>query len=101
MPEREEIEERTEESDEHHGNADGVDMEALGEMPGGGGENQGADADEEADTVKGEESAADALEEGEEEAGPVELLEAGGRGGAGFLAGDGWRFGGLGHLLVP
>lgn len=100
MPEGEKIEQRAGESDEHHGEADGVGVETLGEMPGRGGQDKRADANKETDSVKGDESAADALEEGEEEAGPVEPLEAGGGGSERFVAGDALRGGGFGHGLV-
>lgn len=80
LPEGEKVEQRTEESDEHHGKADGVGVEAFGEMPGRGGQDKRADANEETDSVKGDEGAADALKESEEEAGPVEPMVAGGGG---------------------
>ena len=64
LPECKKIEERAPQSDEHHRNADGISVELLGEMPGRGGEDHGAEANEEADGVEGDEGAADALEEG-------------------------------------
>ena len=97
MPKRKKIEERADEGDEHHGDADGVGVKLLGEMPGPGSEDHGADANEEADAVKGDEGAADALEEGQDEAGPVEPGETRGSGGEGFVARDVLGLYGFGH----
>jgi hypothetical protein len=53
-------------------------VEAFGEMEGRGGKDNGAESDEKSDAVEGDEGAANTLQEGEKEAGPVEPLETGG-----------------------
>ena len=76
MPEREEVEDCAQKSDEHHGDADGIDVETLGEMPGGRSQHDNADSDQKTDAMKSNQRATNALDEGEEEAGPIEPLEA-------------------------
>jgi hypothetical protein len=46
LPERSEIQERSEKSQQHHRDANGVDVKAFGEMECGGGQDNGTDADE-------------------------------------------------------
>ncbi|MGB2667844.1 MAG: hypothetical protein WAK48_27875 [Candidatus Acidiferrum sp.] len=69
-------------------------------MPGGRGQDYGTDADQETDTVKGDEGAANALEEGQEKAGPVEPLETRGRGDARLLVGQGWTWHGRSSSIL-
>lgn len=77
LPECSEIQQCAEESKQHHGDTDGVDVKAFGEMEGRGGQDNGAESDEKSDAVEGDEGAADTLKEGEKEAGPVEPLKTG------------------------
>jgi hypothetical protein len=97
LPEGEEIEQRADEGDEHHGNADGVYVKGFGEVPGARSEDNGADAHEQAYAVEGDEGAADTLQESENEAGPVEPAEARGGGGVWLFLGNGLRLYGFGH----
>ena len=76
LPEGDEIDDRGDEGDEHHRDADGVDVKALGQSESRRSENHRANSYQETDAVEGDEGTADALDEGEEEAGPVEKAEA-------------------------
>lgn len=101
LPECQEIEERSQKGDEHHGDADGIDVETLGESPGGGSQHDSPDSDQKADAVKGNEGGANTLEEGQEEAGPIEPLEAGGWLTDGGFIGKRLRLERLGHGRFP
>lgn len=78
LPESEQVEKRAEKRKEHHGDADGGNVETLRESPGGGSKHHGADADEQPNAMESDEGAANALDKGEEETGPIQPLETGG-----------------------
>ena len=68
------IYDRSQEGQSHHGDADGVLMEAVGRGvdSSGGGENTEADGD--AQAADGDDGGAGALQDGEDQAGPVDEL---------------------------
>src|SRR6266571_6841630 len=74
FPNNIQIDDRSQEGQEHHGDADGVLMEAAsgGVNSSGGGE--GAEADGHTDTADGNDGGAGALENRERDAGPIEEL---------------------------
>ena len=101
LPKCKKIEDCAHKSNEHHGDADGIDVETLGELPGGGSQHHRADSDQKANAMKSNERTTNALNEGEEEAGPIEPLETGGWLRDGGFVRDGLGLEGLGHGRIP
>ena len=89
-----EIDDGAEGSDDEHGDADGVLMEAGRRGVGSAGGGEGAETDGDADAADGEHGGAGALQDGEEDAGEGDPAQAAGAG----RSGDGLR--GSAHIAM-
>lgn len=71
-PQSEEIEKRTAQGEKHHGNADGINVDAVCEPQNAGSGREGSHANEQTHATKRNEGAADALKNGKENRGPTD-----------------------------
>jgi len=72
LPKNDEIQKRADKREKHHGDADGVDVHAVGQFQHAGSGGESADSYQKADAAESDKSAADALKNREEKAGPVD-----------------------------
>jgi len=72
FPDDIEIDDGAEEGESHHGDADGVLMEAAGRRMDSGGCGESAEADRDAKTTDGDDGGAGTLEDGENDAGAID-----------------------------
>lgn len=74
FPDYKQVEDGSEEGQNHHGDANGILMEAVGRCVNACGCGESAEADGYAQTADGNDGSAGALQHGEDDAGPIEDL---------------------------
>jgi len=75
LPKNQQIQQRTDEGEEHHRDADCGDVHLVGQLDHTEGRSEGGCSDEQADAAESDECAANTLKEGEEDRGPIEEFQ--------------------------